>query len=114
MGYGVEVVTVMDALPAVAARLPGAVDAVLSAGMERMAQYARANHPWQNRTGETEASIHMEKTGDHEFAVVAGGASIFLEWGTVNMPPFPFLQPAFDATEPSIEDGLGRLEEHLL
>ncbi len=44
----------------------------------------------------------------------AGGASVYLEFGTINMPPFPFLQPAYDAVYPSIEEGLARLMEHLL
>ena len=110
----VEVIVLEDILPEIIARFPGAVDAVLSAGAQRIADYAIANHPWQNQTGETEASIHMEQTGPHEFAAVAGGAMQFLEWGTVKMPPFPTMQPAADAVYPSIEDGLSRLEEHLL
>lgn len=114
MANAAELVMVRNTLPALIARFPGAVDAVLSAGMENMAEYARDNHPWQNQTGETEASIHMEQEGPHEFAAVFGGASIFLEYGTVNMPPFPFIQPAWDATEPSIEDGLDRLMEKTL
>src|SRR5258708_15189761 len=102
------------ALPALIACFPGAVDAVLSAGMQRVVDYAVANHPWQNETGETEASIHMEQgPGAHEFTAVFGGASIFLEWGTVNMSPYPTIQPAWDAVEPSIEDGLSPLAEKI-
>lgn len=114
MADNVEVVVLFDLLPAVIARFPGAVDAVLSAGAENIAQYAIANHPWQNETGETEASIHSEQTGDHEFSAVAGGAMIYLEWGTIHMPPFPTMQPAYDAVYPSIEAGLGALTEHLI
>ena len=114
MANGVEVQVIYNILPAVLARFPGAVDAVLSAGAERVADYARANHPWENRTGETEASIEAGQLADHEFGVSSGGASLFLEFGTVNMPPFPFLQPAYDAVYPSIEDGLSRLTEKLV
>jgi hypothetical protein len=114
MANSVEVITVMNILPEVLARFPGAVDAVLSAGTERMAAYGKANHTWQNRTGETEASMRSEQTGPHEWAFVAGGAMQWLEWGTIHMPPFPTIQPAYDAIEPSIEDGLGRLEEKLI
>lgn len=114
MAWDVGVEVVYDILPEVIARFPGAVDTVQSAGAERIAQYARDNHPWQNRTGKTEASIHVERGAAHEFAVVFGGASIFLEWGTVNMPPFPYIQPAFDAVRPSIDDGLSRLESKLV
>src|SRR5260221_2579443 len=108
-----ELVFLRNALAELIARFPGGVDAVHSAGMVRVVEYARENHPWENQTGETEASMHMEQTGDHEFAAVFGGASIYLEWGTVNMPPFTFIQPAWDAVEPSIEDGLDRLMERL-
>lgn len=110
---GAEVVVVANALPQIIARFPGAVDAVLSAGMQRVADYAQANHPWQNQTGETEANIHMEQTGEHEFAAVAGGAMQYLEWGTVHMPPFPTMQPAYNAVLSSIEDGLRKLMEQI-
>lgn len=100
-------------LPEVIARLPGALDAVLSAGAERTAAYARANHPWENRTGETEGSIHVEAAGPHRFQVVAGGASLFLEFGTVHMPPYPFLLPAFLATQGSMDEGYAKLEAAL-
>jgi len=114
MASQAEFIVIKNDLPLMIARFPGAVDAVHSAGMERVAQYGKDNHPWQNESGETEASIHSEQTGPHEFSAVFGGASIFLELGTVNMPPFPFIQPAWDAIEPSIEDGLSRLAERLL
>lgn len=109
-----EIVTIFNHLPEVAARFPGALDAVLSAGAERVAEYAVAHHPWQNQTGETEASIHAEKSGDHEWEVQAGGAMVYLEFGTIHMPPFPTMQPAYDAVAPSIEDGLSRLMEKLV
>jgi HK97 gp10 family phage protein len=109
-----EVVIIRNVLPTITHRFPGAVDAVLSAGTERMAEFAETHHPWQNRTGETEASIHSEQTGDHEFAFIGGGAMVWLEWGTINMPPFPTMQPAYDAVEPSVEDGLSRLAEKLV
>lgn len=113
-GTTVEIVVLEDLLPAIIARFPGAVDAVLSAGTLRMVEYAKTNHPWQNETGETEASLRMEKAGDHEFSFLGGGAMPFLEWGTVKMPPFPTMQPAFDATLPSIEDGLSHLMDKLV
>jgi hypothetical protein len=109
-----ELVVFYNALPALIARFPGAVDAVLAAGMERVAQYGIDNHPWQNETGYTESTIHSERgPGPHEWLAVFGGASIYLEWGTVHMPPFPTIQPAWDATEPSIEEGFARLAEKI-
>jgi HK97 gp10 family phage protein len=114
MASTVEFIVLEDLLPAVIQRLPGAVDAVLSAGAQRMADYARANHPWHNVTGQTEASIRMEASGAHEFSFLGGGALPFLEWGTIHMPPFPTMRPAFDAVKPSIDDGLSRLTEQLI
>lgn len=113
-GGAVEVVTLFNHLPEIAARFPGALDAVMSAGAERIAEYGREHHPWQNQSGETEGSIAAEHSGDHEWEVQAGGASVYLEFGTIHMPPFPFLQPAYDAVYPSIEEGLQRLMEKLL
>jgi HK97 gp10 family phage protein len=114
MADSVEIITVFNILPEIIARLPGALDDILSQGAEDIAQYAIANHPWQNESGETEASIHSEQTGDHEYSAVAGGAMQFLEFGTVHMPPFPTMQPAYDAVYPTIESNLSDLESHLL
>ncbi len=110
---GVEVIITQNKIPELAARFPGALDAVLSAAMERVVEYAVANHPWNNETGETEASIRMEALGDHAFAAVAGGAMIFLEFGTIHMPPFPTMGPAYDATYPEMIDSLQRLGDHI-
>lgn len=98
---------------AVAKRFPGALDAVMSAGAERTAAYARAHHPWQNRTGGTEQSVHVEHAGDHQFTVVADNASIFLEYGTIHMPPYPFLRPAIRATQDSYAASFEKLASHL-
>lgn len=47
-------------------------------------------------TGFTQESIRTESDGD-TVTVFAGGASLFLEYGTVNMPAFPFVRPAIQA-----------------
>jgi HK97 gp10 family phage protein len=114
MASTVEFTVIYDHLPALVERLPGAVNAVMAAGTERMAAYARANHPWQNRTGYTESTLRSEQSGPQEFSFLGGGAMPFLEWGTIHMPPFPTMQPAFDAVKPSIDDALGRMEEKFL
>lgn len=59
---------------------------------EEVAETARTSHPWNNVTGETEASIQVTETG-----VTAGGASIYLEFGTSKMAARPFLRPAADS-----------------
>jgi HK97 gp10 family phage protein len=64
------------------------------------ASEARANHPWQNRTGQLEDSIFAaEPEYKGEEIVSFWGAhfpALFLEYGTVKMPAYPFLRPAFD------------------
>lgn len=66
------------------------------------AEYARRNHPWKNRTGDLELGIFAAEP-KIEGDVVRGlwGApspALYLEMGTVKMPPYPFLRPAADAT----------------
>jgi hypothetical protein len=100
-------------LAEVAARFPGAVDTVMAAGAERTVAYAKGHHPWQNRTGGTEASAHVEHTGSHQFTLVFGGASIFLEHGTVHMPPYPWVFPAIRATQHDIAGSMAKLGSHL-
>jgi len=65
------------------------------------ARYARANHPWQSRhEGGLEDSIFAaepEIKGDHVYAIWgAHWPALYLEYGTVKMPPYPFLRPAAD------------------
>lgn len=103
----------MARLGEVAKRFPGAVDTVMSAGAARTVAYAQAHHPWQNRTGQTEASAHVEHTGSHAFTLVFGGASIFLEHGTVHMPPYPWVWPAIRATQSDIAASMSQLGSHL-
>lgn len=44
--------------------------------------------------GETRESIHAEKRGPGEVDVHFGGASLFTEFGTINMPAEPAARPA--------------------
>lgn len=74
-----------------AASLIGVKEAV-KADAEEVAQIARTEHPWNNVTGETEASIQPTETG-----VTAGGASFYLELGTSKMAARPFMRPAADS-----------------
>jgi hypothetical protein len=62
------------------------------------ADIARHNHPWQNRTGQLEASVFAaepEFRGDHIYALWgAHWPALYLEYGTVKMDAYPFLRPA--------------------
>jgi hypothetical protein len=68
--------------------------------MADVAQTYAVDHV-QVLTGETQASIHTEVDGETA-TVYAGGASLFLEYGTVHARAFPFLRPAVAAAEESV------------
>lgn len=92
---------------AVEARVAAAAMAGVKAIAELAADHARANHPWKNRTEETEASIFVGEPHITPADVVrcpwgAAGAAVFLEYGTAKMPAYPFLRPAQDATYPHL------------
>ena len=82
----------------VLAGLEAATIAVVRNATRAAADIARANHPWQNQTGQLEVSIFAaepEMKGDHVYAIWgAHFPALFLEYGTVKMQPYPFLRPA--------------------
>ena len=57
----------------------------------------------------------VEKPDDDLTAYVAVGAQygVYVEFGTVHMPPQPYLLPAMEAVRDSFEDAMGRLEDKL-
>lgn len=74
--------------------------------------YAKANHPWHNRTTTLEGSIrevvHPHKEGDG-FVGVWGSVDVdyalILELGSLGragIPPYPYLRPAADAVYPRL------------
>lgn len=87
---------VVDAL--VAAVREGAADGVAEAA-ELVATEARAHHSFHNRTGDLEASIHVEDhPHDHPdapsaFVVASEDYAQYVD------AKLPFLEPAFDAVE---------------
>lgn len=58
----------------------------------------------QVATGQTRDSIHTEVNGN-SVDLIADGASLFLEYGTVHMRAYPFMRPAMDAAEAQIGPG---------
>ena len=52
----------------------------------------------QVKTGETRDSIHTEVEGE-SVHLIASGAALFLEYGTIHMRAFPFMRPAMDEAE---------------
>jgi HK97 gp10 family phage protein len=72
---------------------------------ELVRDYAKANHPWTNRTFDTEKSIHHNVfTTPDSVGMEAGPTTFyapFLEFGTIKAKPFPFMIPALDFYTPS-------------
>jgi len=73
---------------------------------ELVANYAKQNHTFRNRTTNLEHSIHEEA---HEVAgvleewVIAGMPySSFVEFGTLRMAAMPYLVPALEANRDTI------------
>ena len=96
-----------------------------------IAQYASANHPYQNRTGEAESAFYVVMQGsstygqgvvgggdllpsvdapaDDQTALVANASPhfLFLELGTVKMSAYPSLIPAVEAVRAAFASGDG-------
>ena len=67
------------------------------------AEHARANHPWQNISGDLEDEIFAAEPIIESPNLVkanwgAPSPALYLELGTVHAKAFPFLRPAADAT----------------
>lgn len=92
---------------AVEARIAAVALAAVQEIATAAAAHAIDNHPWQNDTGETEASVfvnaaELTPAGIARCSWGAAGAALFLEYGTVKMPAYPWLRPAQDATYPHL------------
>lgn len=87
---GMEV-TMTSIIPEFTARMNAESAVVKERALEAIAE--RARQLVRVDTGETQDSITTDVPGVED-AVGAGGAGLFLEYGTVNMPAYPFLGPA--------------------
>lgn len=85
---------VFDIIPEYAARANGLADVARRAALEKIAEVARSRVAVD--TGETRDSITVTDDG-----VEVGGAGLFLEYGTVNMPAEPFLGPSAESVKQS-------------
>ncbi|MDT8901167.1 HK97-gp10 family putative phage morphogenesis protein [Anaeroselena agilis] len=86
----------------------GAVAAMATVTGE-IAEYAQANHSFQNRTGNLEASIHplpVEKEGEQIVGAVKAGMeyAAHVEFGTSRSAPYPYLVPAVEANKQNLLD----------
>jgi hypothetical protein len=87
-------------LARLAVALDPQLDAALALFSARVADAARASHPFQNRTGDLESSIRaLDTHGDALAGTLEGGVIADEEYAEHVDARLPFLQPAFDRTE---------------
>lgn len=84
-----------------------ATRATLEAHADRIAGIARADHPYQDRTGRLTRSLKRGRATGHaldgSLSVYVGAwteYASFVEYGTVRARPYPYLEPAAVEAEP--------------
>lgn len=81
------------------------VQRILQQGAEAIRERASTTHDWQDRTGETAGSGQVVQAGSGTsltYLVTFDGAALYLEFGTVHAPAYPFLGPATEQVFPEI------------
>ncbi len=93
------------ALAALDAELDRLLDAALEQISRRVADEARASHPFQNRTGDLEASIRpLDTHGSALDGTLTGGVVADEEYASyVEDKGFAFLEPAWERVEGEAE-----------
>lgn len=98
-------------------------DATITAQAAGMAQvcidvanYAKANHPFQNRTENLENSIQplpVEIEDDGVTGYVRAGEeyAAYVEFGTSKAAPYPYLNPAVEANRKNLTDTMAAVTE---
>jgi hypothetical protein len=104
-----------EAAGRLAAALDGELAAALRRGLALVAAQARAAHTFQNRTGRLEGSIlpgdvtGSALDGDLRGTVVAATPyASYVEEGTSRALAYPYLAPAFEATEAALSEALSQ------
>lgn len=91
-----------------------------AAGMAQVcaevANHARENHPFQNRTGNLEKSIQPLPVEIEDGAVVgyvrAGEEyAAFVEFGTSKSAPYPYMHPAIEANKGNLKATMAAVTE---
>jgi len=112
MASGISVTILSNRLPAIAAKMPGAARALVQKGVADVEGQAKQRAAVD--TGAMRNSIGGRMTGDTSREVSVGqDYGVHLEYGTVNMPAQPFMNPAVDAVRPGFEAGARKLAEGL-
>lgn len=97
--------TILQHFDAIAALTPELLFWGADRSGELVRDYAKANHPFENQTFDTERSIHHNVlTSPNAIWNEVGPTTFyapFLEFGTARMRAFPFMIPALDFYTPS-------------
>lgn len=97
--------TYKSRIPQIAADLDNQLDEVARYTAEAIAAQAKGRVPVDS--GNLKRSIHVDRKGEAEYAVVAGDDDAFyghmVEFGTSNTPPHPFLIPAAESQRQDYE-----------
>lgn len=110
-GIKVEVKGINDLLRNIDLAKESTKNIVAAAGVavvsKDVGEYAKANHPFQNQTGNLEASIHplpVEIKGDYVIGYVQAGMEYapHVEFGTSRSAPYPYLNPAVKANRENL------------
>lgn len=84
-----------------------ALDEAMTDGCEKIVKFAKANHPYTDRSNKNTDSIQWEKDGKLGWKVFTdsyyGG---WLEIGRDNIPAFPYIYPAYKACIKEIIESL--------
>ncbi|MCC7542360.1 MAG: hypothetical protein IT379_39445 [Deltaproteobacteria bacterium] len=111
--FSIDVSGIERAAHEAARELDGAIVDGIEAGLEPVAENARATTAFHDRTGRLRASIQavddVRETafGASGFVTADAGHALFLEGGTKHVAPRPFLAPA-------IEQELGRATDAMV
>ena len=95
-------------LGAAPARVRRDVERALERASDDLVQRARALAPVD--TGELRDSIRASGAGMDRAVTAAAEHAVYVEHGTRNMQPRPFMGPASDAVEPKLVADLGKVE----
>ena len=96
----ISITLTKNLLPAIAAKVPGAVRQLVLRAVLDVEGQAKSRAAVD--TGAMRNSISGQMTGDTSGEVGVGQEyAIYVEYGTVNAPAQPFMHPAADAVRPS-------------
>ena len=103
---------IIDKLPDIIARLPGAMDAAMGEVADDVSSDAQGRAPV--KTGKLKSLISAARVGEASYEVRSEAEySVYVEMGTRKMAAQPFFTPACDAAEGRVRAAFADLEGRL-